>query len=130
MPYFVRRRSEEQARQTKQHLERKWGVEFPNTGFCNFVKFSVIRHVNMDWADLPPRQVFLHGDQLNYYHPMPSHLLHNKLYLRVYITFRCLAIYHAFLYITLLLFLYLTLSLSPYVSPDPAFVNLTQQKWV
>eukprot|EP00962_Isochrysis_galbana_P020254 scaffold5907_cov120-Isochrysis_galbana.AAC.9 len=34
-----------QARRTKQHLETKWGVQFPNTGFCNFVKFSVIRHV-------------------------------------------------------------------------------------
>ena len=41
VPYFVRRRSEEQARKTKQHLETKWGVQFPNTGFCNFVKFSV-----------------------------------------------------------------------------------------
>ena len=29
VPYFVRRRSEENARQTKRHLERKWGVEFP-----------------------------------------------------------------------------------------------------
>ncbi len=55
VPYFVRRRSEEQARQTKQHLERKWGVEFPNTGFCNFVKFSIIRHVDIHWVDLPSR---------------------------------------------------------------------------
>jgi hypothetical protein len=55
VPYFVRRRSEEQARQTKQHLERKWGVEFPNTGFCNFVKFSIIRHVRLSWAELPSR---------------------------------------------------------------------------
>ena len=45
----------EQARLTKQHLERKWGVEFPNTGFCNFVKFSIIRHVELDWTELPKR---------------------------------------------------------------------------
>ena len=57
VPYFVRRRSEEQARQTKQHLERKWGVEFPNTGFCNFVKFSIIRHVGLSWSELPSRWV-------------------------------------------------------------------------
>ena len=57
VPYFVRRRSEEQARKTKQHLEGKWGVQFPNTGFCNFVKFSVIRHVDLDWTKLPPRWV-------------------------------------------------------------------------
>ena len=57
VPYFVRRRSEEQARKTKQHLEKKWGVQFPNTGFCNFVKFSVIRHADLDWTDLPPRWI-------------------------------------------------------------------------
>jgi hypothetical protein len=57
VPYFVRRRSEEQARQTKQHLERKWGAEFPNTGFCNFVKFSIIRHVELSWTELPPSWV-------------------------------------------------------------------------
>ena len=57
VPYFVRRRSEEQARKTKQHLERKWGVVFPNTGFCNFVKFSIIRHANMRWTELPSRWV-------------------------------------------------------------------------
>ena len=55
VPYFVRRRSEEQARLTKRHLEAKWGVEFPNTGFCNFVKFSIIRHVSLRWSDLPTR---------------------------------------------------------------------------
>lgn len=42
--FFVYRRSERLARGTKQYLEAKWGVEFPNTGFCNFVKFSVLRH--------------------------------------------------------------------------------------
>ena len=57
VPYFVRRRSEEQARLTKRHLEAKWGVEFPNTGFCNFVKFSIIRHVSLQWTDLPTRWV-------------------------------------------------------------------------
>jgi hypothetical protein len=57
VPYFVRRRSEEQARLTKRHLEDKWGVEFPNTGFCNFVKFSIIRHVALDWTQLPSRWV-------------------------------------------------------------------------
>ena len=55
MPYFVRRRSEEHARLTKRHLEAKWGVEFPNTGFCNFVKFSVTRHLSLRWPELPAR---------------------------------------------------------------------------
>mmetsp|Transcript_32939 Transcript_32939/g.105036 ORF Transcript_32939/g.105036 Transcript_32939/m.105036 type:complete len:1137 (+) Transcript_32939:233-3643(+) len=55
--YFVRRRSEEQARRTKQHLETKWGVQFPNTGFCNFVKFSVIRHASFGWEALPSKWI-------------------------------------------------------------------------
>ena len=54
MPYFVRRRSEEQARKTKQHLEGKWGVQFPNTGFCNFVKFSIMRHVELRGVEALP----------------------------------------------------------------------------
>ena len=34
------------------------GVEFPNTGFCNFVKFSILRHVALDWTEgLPSRWV-------------------------------------------------------------------------
>lgn len=41
--FFAYRRSERFARLTKQYLENKWGVEFPNTGFSNFVKFSVVR---------------------------------------------------------------------------------------
>ena len=46
-----------QARRTKQHLERKWGVQFPNTGFCNFVKFSIVRHVDLEWTELPSRWI-------------------------------------------------------------------------
>jgi hypothetical protein len=41
--FFAYRRSERLARQTKEYLTNKWGVEFPNTGFSNFVKFSVVR---------------------------------------------------------------------------------------
>eukprot|EP00954_Amorphochlora_amoebiformis_P026601 1380323-Amorphochlora_amoeboformis.AAC.1 len=41
--FFGYRRSERLARGTKVYLEEKWGIEFPNTGFCNFVKFSVPR---------------------------------------------------------------------------------------
>eukprot|EP00466_Bigelowiella_natans_P019272 jgi/Bigna1/85697/estExt_fgenesh1_pg.C_50247 len=41
--FFGYRRSERLARGTKVYLEDKWGIEFPNTGFCNFVKFSVPR---------------------------------------------------------------------------------------
>ena len=41
--FFGYRRSERLARGTKIYLEDKWGIEFPNTGFCNFVKFSVPR---------------------------------------------------------------------------------------
>mmetsp|Transcript_8975 Transcript_8975/g.13422 ORF Transcript_8975/g.13422 Transcript_8975/m.13422 type:complete len:1248 (-) Transcript_8975:173-3916(-) len=41
--FFGYRRSERLARGTKVYLENKWGIEFPNTGFCNFVKFSVPR---------------------------------------------------------------------------------------
>eukprot|EP00669_Euglena_mutabilis_P014168 TRINITY_DN920_c0_g1_i1.p1 TRINITY_DN920_c0_g1~~TRINITY_DN920_c0_g1_i1.p1 ORF type:complete len:1190 (-),score=512.84 TRINITY_DN920_c0_g1_i1:360-3929(-) len=49
--FFVYRRSERLARGTKQYLEEKWGVEFPNTGFCNFVKFSVLRHFMLRRAE-------------------------------------------------------------------------------
>eukprot|EP00667_Euglena_gracilis_P000616 EG_transcript_615 len=49
--FFVYRRSERLARGTKQYLEDKWGVEFPNTGFCNFVKFSVLRHFYLKKED-------------------------------------------------------------------------------
>jgi hypothetical protein len=51
VPYFVRRRSEEQARSTKNYLERKWGVEWPNTGFCSYIKFSILRHKHFHAAE-------------------------------------------------------------------------------
>jgi len=41
--FFSYRRSERFARLTKEYLTNKWGIEFPNTGFSNFVKFSVVR---------------------------------------------------------------------------------------
>jgi len=41
--FFGYRRSERLARTTKHYLEDKWQVEFPNTGFANYVKFSVPR---------------------------------------------------------------------------------------
>jgi hypothetical protein len=41
--FFAYRRSERLARQTKEYLTHKWGVVFPDTGFSNFVKFSVVR---------------------------------------------------------------------------------------
>lgn len=41
--FFAFRRSERLARWTKDYLENKWGIEFPATGFSNFVKFSVVR---------------------------------------------------------------------------------------
>jgi hypothetical protein len=47
----VRRRSEEQARSTKNYLERKWGVEWPNTGFCSYIKFSILRHKHFHAAE-------------------------------------------------------------------------------
>eukprot|EP00300_Choanocystis_sp_HF-7_P002606 c11968_g1_i2.p1 GENE.c11968_g1_i2~~c11968_g1_i2.p1 ORF type:complete len:1264 (+),score=330.27 c11968_g1_i2:42-3794(+) len=47
IPFFGYRRSERLARSTKLYLEKKWGVEFPNTGFANFVKFSVARTAYM-----------------------------------------------------------------------------------
>ncbi|CAM9880296.1 unnamed protein product, partial [Phaeothamnion confervicola] len=49
--FFAYRRSERLALQTKQYLEGKWGVEFPNTGFANFVKFSVVRSVHLSAED-------------------------------------------------------------------------------
>lgn len=42
--FFAHRRSERFARLTKEYLTNKWGVDFPNTGFSNFVKFSVVRN--------------------------------------------------------------------------------------
>mmetsp|Transcript_3368 Transcript_3368/g.6294 ORF Transcript_3368/g.6294 Transcript_3368/m.6294 type:complete len:1254 (+) Transcript_3368:96-3857(+) len=53
--FFGYRRSERLARGTKVYLEDKWGIEFPNTGFCNFVKFSVPRTalLRSDRGELP-----------------------------------------------------------------------------
>jgi len=50
--FFAYRRSERLARQTKEYLQHKWGVEFPNTGFANFVKFSVAREVFLEAQDI------------------------------------------------------------------------------
>mmetsp|Transcript_132865 Transcript_132865/g.229985 ORF Transcript_132865/g.229985 Transcript_132865/m.229985 type:complete len:655 (+) Transcript_132865:78-2042(+) len=50
--FFAYRRSERLARWTKDYLSNKWGIEFPNTGFSNFVKFSVVR--NAFWTRETP----------------------------------------------------------------------------
>ena len=50
LPFFAYRRSERLARSTKAYLERKWGVEFPNTGFGAYVKYSTLRHVQLTAA--------------------------------------------------------------------------------
>lgn len=50
LPFFAYRRSERLARSTKAYLERKWGVEFPNTGFGAYVKYSTLRHVELSAA--------------------------------------------------------------------------------
>jgi len=47
LPFFAYRRSERLARSTKEYLEKKWGVEFPNTGFGAYVKYSTLRHVEL-----------------------------------------------------------------------------------
>lgn len=55
LPFFAYRRSERLARSTKAYLEEKWGVEFPNTGFGAYVKYSTLRHVELsaDRGELP-----------------------------------------------------------------------------
>jgi len=53
--FFAHRRSERLAKLTKDYLSLKWGVEFPNTGFSNFVKFSVVR--NAFWTRDTPGQL-------------------------------------------------------------------------
>lgn len=55
LPFFAYRRSERLARSTKKYLEEKWGVEFPNTGFGAYVKYSTLRHVELSAsrAELP-----------------------------------------------------------------------------
>jgi len=50
LPFFTYRRSERLARSTKAYLEQKWGVEFPNTGFGAYVKYSTLRHVELSQA--------------------------------------------------------------------------------
>jgi len=50
LPFFAYRRSERLARSTKAYLEDKWGVEFPNTGFGAYVKYSTLRHVELSAA--------------------------------------------------------------------------------
>jgi len=51
--FFVHRRSEKLARQTKGYLERKWNLEFPNTGFAAYVKFSILGGIHFARSALP-----------------------------------------------------------------------------
>lgn len=53
--FFAHRRSERLAKLTKDYLTIKWGVDFPNTGFSNFVKFSVVG--NAFWTRDTPGQL-------------------------------------------------------------------------
>lgn len=42
IPYFMYKRSEATALGTRDYLIAKWGVQFPNTGFWTFIKYTIV----------------------------------------------------------------------------------------
>lgn len=45
IPYFMYKRSEITAHGTRDYLKAKWKVDFPNTGFWTFIKYTIVeRH--------------------------------------------------------------------------------------
>lgn len=53
IPYFVHKRSEEIGLEVRAYLSQKWGVEFPNTGIWNYVRYSFLCDVLLDDNALP-----------------------------------------------------------------------------
>eukprot|EP00929_Paragymnodinium_shiwhaense_P007863 TRINITY_DN111782_c0_g1_i1.p1 TRINITY_DN111782_c0_g1~~TRINITY_DN111782_c0_g1_i1.p1 ORF type:complete len:607 (-),score=151.25 TRINITY_DN111782_c0_g1_i1:227-2047(-) len=58
MPYFMFKRSEQVGLQVRQYLTNKWGIEFPNTGIWNFVRYVFFADIVFpreampeDWKD-------------------------------------------------------------------------------
>ena len=42
IPYFAYKRSESTAHGTRDYLRAKWQANFPNTGFCTYIKYTII----------------------------------------------------------------------------------------
>jgi len=56
IPYFMYKRSEITAQGTRDYLKAKWNVNFPNTGFWAFIKYTIIEKHAYDMdeiAELP-----------------------------------------------------------------------------
>lgn len=46
IPYFMYKRSEATAHGTRDYLIKKWGANFPNTGFWTYIKYTIVeQHV-------------------------------------------------------------------------------------
>eukprot|EP00937_MAST-01D_sp_MAST-1D-sp2_P007319 g7319.t1 len=56
LPYFVYKRSEQIGHQVRGYLTNKWGVEFPNTGIWNYVRYVYLANIVMEGeANLPTK---------------------------------------------------------------------------
>jgi hypothetical protein len=53
LPYLVYKRSEQVGHQVRVYLTKKWGVEFPNSGIWNYVRYVMLNDIVMEGKDLP-----------------------------------------------------------------------------
>merc|ERR1719210_2134348 len=53
LPYLVYKRSEQVGHQVRTYLTKKWGVEFPNTGIWNYVRYVMLANVVLEGKTLP-----------------------------------------------------------------------------
>jgi len=53
LPYIVYKRSEQIGHQVRTYLTRKWGVEFPNSGIWNYVRYVNLADVVIDGPAVP-----------------------------------------------------------------------------
>lgn len=53
LPYLVYKRSEQIGHQVRVYLTKKWGVDFPNSGIWNYVRYVMLNEVVMEGDALP-----------------------------------------------------------------------------
>eukprot|EP00406_Dinophysis_acuminata_P024440 CAMPEP_0179337296 /NCGR_PEP_ID=MMETSP0797-20121207/67540_1 /TAXON_ID=47934 /ORGANISM="Dinophysis acuminata, Strain DAEP01" /LENGTH=435 /DNA_ID=CAMNT_0021050919 /DNA_START=19 /DNA_END=1327 /DNA_ORIENTATION=+ len=53
LPYLVYKRSEQIGHQVRVYLTKKWGVEFPNSGIWNYVRYVMLANVVLEGKSLP-----------------------------------------------------------------------------
>jgi len=53
IPYFSYKRSEQIGHQVRTYLTSKWGLEFPNTGIWNYVRYVFLPYIMLEGSSLP-----------------------------------------------------------------------------